>query len=158
MGGRLLQILSLRRGANSKRGAYLKLGANSSIYGKYYFFYQESLKPAQTSFVCESPGKYTKCYPLPLRTIFFSLLIMLFFLECLLLNLHSFSGTFQLNIFPGHWCLQQFKNCIRCRLQNSPFIPVVKYAHFAHVACKARALHACEKKYPSAFQSNSIFQ
>ena len=32
-GGRLLQILSLRRGANSKRGAYLKLGANSSIYG-----------------------------------------------------------------------------------------------------------------------------
>ena len=69
--GRLLQILSLRRGANSKRGAYLKLGANSSIYGKYYFFYQESLKPAQTSFVCESPGKYTKCYPLPLRTIFF---------------------------------------------------------------------------------------
>ena len=34
MKGRLLQILSLRRGANSKRGAYLKLGANSSIYGK----------------------------------------------------------------------------------------------------------------------------
>ena len=33
-GGRLLQILSLRRGANSKRGVYLKLGANSSIYGK----------------------------------------------------------------------------------------------------------------------------
>ena len=33
-GGRLLQILSLRRGANSRRGAYLKLGANSSIYGK----------------------------------------------------------------------------------------------------------------------------
>ena len=32
-GGRLLQILSLRRGANSKRGAYLKLGVNSSIYG-----------------------------------------------------------------------------------------------------------------------------
>ena len=122
------------------------------------FFYQESLKPAQTSFVGESPGKYIKCYPLPLRTIVFSLLIMLFFLECLLLNLHSFSGTFQLNIFPGHWCLQQFKNCIRCRLQNSPFIPVVKHAHFAHVACKARALHACEKKYPSAFQSNSIFQ
>ena len=30
-GGRLLQILSLRRDANSKRGAYLKLGANSSI-------------------------------------------------------------------------------------------------------------------------------
>ena len=29
-----LPILSLRRGANSKRGAYLKLGANSSIYGK----------------------------------------------------------------------------------------------------------------------------
>ena len=54
------------------------------------FFYQESLKPAQTSFVGESPGKYTKCYPLPLRTIVFSLLIMLFFLECLLLNLHSF--------------------------------------------------------------------
>ena len=25
--------MSLRRGANSKRGAYLKLGANSSIYG-----------------------------------------------------------------------------------------------------------------------------
>ena len=34
--GRLFQILSLRRGANSKRGAYLKLGANSSIYGKLY--------------------------------------------------------------------------------------------------------------------------
>ena len=32
-GGRLLQILSLRRGANLKRGAYLKPGANSSIYG-----------------------------------------------------------------------------------------------------------------------------
>ena len=32
-GGRLLQILSVRRGANSKRGAYLKLGANLSIYG-----------------------------------------------------------------------------------------------------------------------------
>ena len=32
-GGRLLQILNLRRGANSKQGAYLKLGANSSIYG-----------------------------------------------------------------------------------------------------------------------------
>ena len=32
-GGRLLQILSLRRGANWKRGAYLKLGANSNIYG-----------------------------------------------------------------------------------------------------------------------------
>ena len=31
-GARLLQILSLRRGANSKRVAYLKLGANSSIY------------------------------------------------------------------------------------------------------------------------------
>ena len=36
-GGRLLQILSLRRGSNSKRGAYLKLGANSSIYGKSVF-------------------------------------------------------------------------------------------------------------------------
>ena len=34
-GGRLLQILNLRRGANSKRGAYLKLGANSSIYSIY---------------------------------------------------------------------------------------------------------------------------
>ena len=31
--GLLLQILSLRRGVNSKRGAYLKLGPNSSIYG-----------------------------------------------------------------------------------------------------------------------------
>ena len=31
--GRLFQILSLRRGANSKRDAYVKLGANSSIYG-----------------------------------------------------------------------------------------------------------------------------
>ena len=31
--GRLFQILSLRRGANSKRGGYLKLGANLSIYG-----------------------------------------------------------------------------------------------------------------------------
>ena len=28
-----LKVLSIRRGANSKRGAYLKLGANSSIYG-----------------------------------------------------------------------------------------------------------------------------
>lgn len=33
-GGCLFQILSHRRGTNSKRGAYLKLGANSSIYGK----------------------------------------------------------------------------------------------------------------------------
>ena len=32
-GGRLFHILSLRRGANSKRRAHLKLGANSSIYG-----------------------------------------------------------------------------------------------------------------------------
>ena len=32
-GKRLFQILSLRRGANSKRGAYLKEGANSSNYG-----------------------------------------------------------------------------------------------------------------------------
>ena len=32
-GGRLFHILSLRKCANSKRGAYLKLGANSSIYG-----------------------------------------------------------------------------------------------------------------------------
>ena len=32
-GGRLLQILRLRRATNSKRGAYLKLGANSNIYG-----------------------------------------------------------------------------------------------------------------------------
>ena len=32
-GGHLLQILSLTRGTNSKRGAYLKLGANSSLYG-----------------------------------------------------------------------------------------------------------------------------
>ena len=32
--GRLLQILNLMRGANFKRGTYLKLGANSSIYGK----------------------------------------------------------------------------------------------------------------------------
>ena len=31
-GRRLLQILSLRKSANSKRGVYLKLGANSSIY------------------------------------------------------------------------------------------------------------------------------
>ena len=35
-GGRLLQILSFRRVANSKRGAYSKLGANSSIYGTRY--------------------------------------------------------------------------------------------------------------------------
>ena len=34
-GGRLLQILNLSRSANSKRGAYLKLGANSSIYGSW---------------------------------------------------------------------------------------------------------------------------
>ena len=37
--GRLLQILSLRRGANAKRGAYLKLGTNSSIYGKWNLFF-----------------------------------------------------------------------------------------------------------------------
>ena len=36
-GGSLLQILSLRRGANSKPGADLKLGANSSIYGNYFY-------------------------------------------------------------------------------------------------------------------------
>ena len=46
-GGRLLQILNLRRGANSKRGAYLKLGANSSIYGRLtflsYFLYKKYL-------------------------------------------------------------------------------------------------------------------
>ena len=35
--GRRFQILSLRRGANSKRGAYLNLGTNSSINGKYYW-------------------------------------------------------------------------------------------------------------------------
>ena len=35
--GRLFQILSLRRGANSKPGAYLKLGANSSIHGMYFY-------------------------------------------------------------------------------------------------------------------------
>ena len=33
-GGRLLNILSLRRGAYWKGGAYWKLGAYSSIYGK----------------------------------------------------------------------------------------------------------------------------
>ena len=32
-GGCLLQILSLKRGANSKQGAYLKLGSISSIFG-----------------------------------------------------------------------------------------------------------------------------
>lgn len=31
--GGILKILSLRKGANSKRGAYFKLGAYSSIYG-----------------------------------------------------------------------------------------------------------------------------
>ena len=36
--GHLLQILRLRRGTNSKRGAYLKLGANSSIYGIFKLF------------------------------------------------------------------------------------------------------------------------
>ena len=35
------------------------------------FFYQESLKPAQSSYVGKSPGKYTKCYRLPLPTTFF---------------------------------------------------------------------------------------
>ena len=35
--GRRFQILSLRRGANSKGGACLKLGTNSSINGKYYW-------------------------------------------------------------------------------------------------------------------------
>ena len=34
VGGRLFNNFSLRGGANSKGGAYLKLGANSSIYGK----------------------------------------------------------------------------------------------------------------------------
>ena len=34
-GGCLFQILSHRRGTNLKQGAYLKLGANSSIYGKW---------------------------------------------------------------------------------------------------------------------------
>ena len=32
-GGAYYKFLSLRRGANSKRDAYLKLGANSNIYG-----------------------------------------------------------------------------------------------------------------------------
>ena len=32
-GGCLLNIFSPRRGAYSNRGAYLKLGANSSLYG-----------------------------------------------------------------------------------------------------------------------------
>ena len=32
-GGRLFQTLSLRRSANSMRGVYLKLDADSSIYG-----------------------------------------------------------------------------------------------------------------------------
>ena len=86
----------------------------------------------------------------------FSLLIILYyyflysFLGCLLVNLHSFSDTFQLNILSGRWCLQQFNNSIRCRLQNSLYIPVVKYAHFAHVACKARALHECANKFQSS--------
>ena len=35
-GGRLFQNLSPRGGANSKRGAYWKLGAYSSIYGMQY--------------------------------------------------------------------------------------------------------------------------
>ena len=48
-GGRLLQILSLRRGANSKRGAYLKLGANSSIYGKTLGSYRGQLKHAKSA-------------------------------------------------------------------------------------------------------------
>ena len=34
--GRLFNIFSLKSSANSKWGAYLKLGANSSIYGKRY--------------------------------------------------------------------------------------------------------------------------
>ena len=54
-----------------------------------------------------------------------------FFLECLLLNLHSFSGTFQLSHTSGRWFLLQLNNSIRCRLQNSPYIPVVKYPYFA---------------------------
>ena len=37
-GGCLFQILSLRRGVNSKRGAYLKLGANSSINSTFLLF------------------------------------------------------------------------------------------------------------------------
>ena len=37
--GRLLQLLNLRRSANPKRGAFLKLGANSSIYGICFAIY-----------------------------------------------------------------------------------------------------------------------
>ena len=43
-GGHLLQILSLRRGTNSKRGAYLKLGTNSSIYGTFLKLSQVEMK------------------------------------------------------------------------------------------------------------------
>ena len=43
--GRLFIIFSLKGGANSKRGAYLKLGANSSIYGKQNYFKYPRLSP-----------------------------------------------------------------------------------------------------------------
>ena len=47
-GGRLFQILSFRRGANSKRSAYLKLGANSSIYGTYSKIFYETAASDRT--------------------------------------------------------------------------------------------------------------
>ena len=64
------------------------------------------------------------------------IIFYIFFWDVFWLTFTPFlSETFQLNILSGRWCSQQFNNSIRCRLQNSLYIPVVKYAHFAHVAC-----------------------
>ena len=60
-GGRLLLILSLRRGANSKRGAYLKLSANSSIYGIPMFTEKNKRKPkAVTALKWRQIGTYSE--------------------------------------------------------------------------------------------------
>ena len=57
--------------------------------------------------------------PYVLHVFFFdNTYFFIFFLECLLLNLHSFSGTFELSHLSGRWFLQQLNNSIQCRLQN----------------------------------------
>ena len=60
-GGRLLQILSLRRAVYSKWGTYLKLGANSSIYGTcktilLYLFYSCTQVNVLNMLAFPSPG------------------------------------------------------------------------------------------------------
>ena len=61
-GGRLFEVgayykfLSLRRGANSKRGTYLKLGADSSIYGILL-----------TSVACVMSSRERNVFPSPVR-------------------------------------------------------------------------------------------